>query len=59
MSNQLNQLPLPLPEALRQWIIFNVEFYVLLCRDTDCQYALTPGLTSRHLRDQYHVKIEV
>lgn len=48
-----------MPEVLQQWIIFNVEFHILLCHDTDCQYALTPGSTSRHLRDKHHVKIEV
>src|SRR5271165_3171176 len=59
MSSQLVQLPLPLPEALRQWITFNAEFYVFLCYTTGCQHALAPGSISRHLRDKHQVKTEV
>ena len=57
MSNQSAQLPLPLPEALRQWLILNPEFRVLIC--TDCQQALAPGGISRHLRDKHQVHIEL
>jgi hypothetical protein len=58
MSNRLYQLPLPLPEALRQWLTVNIEFHVVLCHDTDCQHALTPASTSRHLRDKHQAKVE-
>ena len=59
MPDQLNQLPLPLPDALRQWLTVNVEFHVVLCHAADCQHALTPASTSRHLRDKHQAKIEV
>ena len=58
MPDQLNQLPLPLPDALRQWLTVNVEFHVVLCHAADCQHALTPASTSRHLRDKHQAKIE-
>jgi hypothetical protein len=58
MSNQLSPLPLPLPEALRQWLTLNSEFRVLVCHDTDCQQAVSPDATSRHLRDKHQVKLE-
>src|SRR5271156_1463625 len=59
MSSQSIQLPLPLPEAVQQWITFNTEFRVFLCHITGCQHALAPGSISRHLRDKHQVKREV
>ena len=50
------QLPLPLPEALRQWIAINAEYHVLVCHITGCQQALCPRAISRHLRDKHQVK---
>jgi len=50
------QLPLPLPEALRQWIAINAEYHVLVCHITGCQQALSPRAISRHLRDKHQVK---
>ena len=59
MSDQSIPLPLPLPEILQQWLIFNTKFHVLLCHTTGCQHAIAPGSISRHLRDKHQVKSEV
>lgn len=57
MSNQLSELPLPLPDLLGQWLILNARFHVLVC-SAGCQQALAPGGISRHLRDKHQVHIE-
>jgi len=59
MSNHLLQLPLPLPNALRQWLTLNSEFCVLVCHDAGCQQALSPDATSRHLREKHQASIEL
>jgi superfamily II DNA helicase RecQ len=59
MSNQSTQLPLPLPEGLRQWLTLNTEFHVLICHSAGCYQALSPGAISRHLRDKHQVNIEL
>src|SRR5277367_5206510 len=51
-------LPLPLPEALRPWLVLNVEFYAIICSSASCRQALSPSATSCHLRDKHQVKIE-
>lgn len=52
------QLPLPLPDALRQWLTLNTEFRVLICYSAGCQRALAPGGISRYLRDKHQVHIK-
>ena len=43
MTNQLNQILLPLPKALKQWITVNVEFHVLICHISGCVRGQDPG----------------
>jgi hypothetical protein len=51
-------LPLPLPEALRPWLVLNVDFYVIICNSASCQQALSLSATSCYLHDKHQVKIE-
>ena len=52
------QLPLPLPEALRPWLVVNAEFHVIICHTAGCQQALSPGMAARHIHDKHQAKIE-
>ena len=51
-------MPLPLPEVLKQWLIINVEFCVIICYCPGCQYAVCPGIVNRYLRDKHQVQAE-
>jgi len=53
MSFKSLQLPLPLPEALRAWLVVNPIFHVIIC--TSCQQALQPEGVSNHLTRKHHV----
>jgi len=59
MSNDLNKLPLPLPEALQPWITLNDKFHVLICHCYSCQQVIRPKTLVRHLREKHQIKSEV
>jgi hypothetical protein len=52
------QLPLPLPEAVRPWLILNIEFHVIVCHTATCRQALSVGGISHHLYKKHYVKLE-
>ena len=53
MALQSIQLPLPLPEALRLWLVVNAEFHVIICHSAGCQQALSPGIAARYIQDKH------
>jgi hypothetical protein len=59
MPDQLTQLPLPLPESLKPWLILNNDYKVLVCYSASCRQAISPGAVSRHLRDKHQAKREL
>ena len=59
MSHDSTTLPLPVPLLLQPWIALNLEFGVLLCIRSGCNYAATPGYISRHLHEKHQANIQV
>jgi hypothetical protein len=55
MSTNLIELPLPLPEALRPWLVLNLEFHVIICHAAECQQAVNTAGISNHLSRKHHV----
>ena len=63
MSQERTQLPLPLPEAVRPWLVLNTDFHVIICCAPECQQVLSfKGIEDHLLRKhqlQRHVRQEL
>jgi hypothetical protein len=59
MKEQLLQLSLLLPQVIQLWLIFNFEFKVILCYETDCRQALKLDGINNHLNRKHQVEIKL